>query len=143
MDDLLAAVPVSDAARADLRRRMAAPGRRYHGPWHLALLWTRHLALGRGSDLHEPRVAQLIASAIAFHDAVLEPGRTDNERASAALWREAAAAAAVTARSTGWRAPSRRRPTTSPRPGRRWRRARWAPRRYSSSARGSGCWTWI
>ncbi len=54
VDDLLAAVPVSDAARSDLRRRMAAPGRHYHGLRHLALLWTRHLALGRGSDLHEP-----------------------------------------------------------------------------------------
>ena len=51
LEDLLAAVPVSDAARADLRRRMAAPGRRYHGPHHIALLWARHLALGRGSVL--------------------------------------------------------------------------------------------
>ncbi len=93
VDDLLAAVPVSDAARADLRRRMAAPGRRYHGLRHIAELWTRHLALGRGSGLHEPRVALMVASAIAFHDAVLQPGRTDNERASAALWREAAAPA--------------------------------------------------
>ncbi len=91
-DDLLAAVPVRDRARADLRRRMAAPGRRYHGPHHLALLWARHLALGRGSGFHEPRVARLVASAIAFHDAVREPGRADNESASAALWREAAAA---------------------------------------------------
>ena len=92
VDDLLAAVPVSEAVRADLRRRMAAPGRHYHGLRHLALLWTRHIALGRGSDLHEPRLARMIAAAIAFHDAVLEPGRADNERASAALWREAAAA---------------------------------------------------
>ena len=102
MDDLLAAVPVSDAARADLRRRMAAPERRYHGLPHLALLWTRHLVLGRGSALHEPRLARLVASAVAFHDAVLEPGRTDNERASAALWREAAAAAAVPAQEVDW-----------------------------------------
>jgi predicted metal-dependent HD superfamily phosphohydrolase len=94
LDDLLAAVPVPDAARADLRRRMAAPGRRYHGLEHIALLWTRHLALGRGSGFHEPRVARLVASAIAFHDAVLEPGHAGNERASAALWRKAAAAAA-------------------------------------------------
>ncbi len=50
VDDLLAAVPVSDAVRADLRRRMAAPGRRYHGPRHLALLWVRNLTLGRGGS---------------------------------------------------------------------------------------------
>jgi predicted metal-dependent HD superfamily phosphohydrolase len=102
-DDLLAAVPVSDGARADLRRRMAAPGRRYHGLHHIALLWARHLALGRGSGFHEPRVARLVASAIAFHDAVLEPGRADNERASAALWREAAAAGcAMPAEEVDW-----------------------------------------
>jgi predicted metal-dependent HD superfamily phosphohydrolase len=101
VDDLLAAVPVSDAARADLRRRMAAPGRHYHDLRHLALLWTRHPALGRGSDLHEPCLARMVAAAIAFHDAVLEPGRTDNERASAALWREAAAIA-VSAEEIDW-----------------------------------------
>jgi hypothetical protein len=43
MGDPLAAVPVPDGARAHLRRRMAAPGRHYHGP--------HHLALGRGSNL--------------------------------------------------------------------------------------------
>ncbi len=102
VDDLLAAVPVSDNARAGLRRRMAAPGRHYHGLGHLALLWARHLTLGRGSGFHEPRVARLVASAIAFHDAVLEPGRAGNERASAALWREAAAAAAVPAEEVDW-----------------------------------------
>ncbi len=102
MDDLLAAVPVSDAARSDLRRRMAAPGRHYHGPRHLALLWARHLALGRGSGLHEPSVARLVASAVAFHDAVLEPGRAGNERASAALWREVASAAALPAEEIDW-----------------------------------------
>ena len=102
LDDLLGAVPVPDAARADLRRRMAAPGRRYHGLEHIALLWTRHLAFGRDSDLEEPRVARLVASAIAFHDAVLEPGHAGNERASAALWRETASAAAVTAEEVDW-----------------------------------------
>ena len=102
VEDLLAAVPVSYAARADLRRRMAAPGRRYHSPHHIALLWSRHLALGRGTVLHGPRVARLVASAVAFHDAVLEPGRADNERASAALWREAATAAEVPAEEVDW-----------------------------------------
>jgi predicted metal-dependent HD superfamily phosphohydrolase len=100
-DDLLAAVPVTDAARADLRR-MAAPRRHYHGLPHLALLWARHLALGRGSGFHEPRVARLVASAIAFHDAVLEPGRAGNERASAALWRQAAAGGALETEEVDW-----------------------------------------
>ena len=96
IDDLLANVPVSDIARVDPRRRMAAPGRRYHDLRHLVLLWARHLVLGRGSDLCEPRLARMVASAIAFHDAVLEPGRINNERASAVLWREAASVALPT-----------------------------------------------
>ena len=115
-DDLLAAVPVSDGARADLRRRMAAPGRRYHGPRHLALLWARHLALGRAPGFHEPRVARLVASAIAFHDAVLEPGRAGNERASAALWREAAAGRAGCAGVRAGRMAPRRTASAGPLP---------------------------
>jgi hypothetical protein len=113
-------------------------------PAHLALLWTGHLALGRGSDLHEPRVARLVASAIAFHDAVLEPGRADNERASAALWREAAAASgAVPAEEADWVAGTiEATPTTSRRRRRSWRRRTLAPHPRSWPRRGSGCWTW-
>ena len=48
-------------------------------------------------------MTRLVASAIAFHDAVLEPGRAGNERASGALWREAAAAGcAVPAEEVDW-----------------------------------------
>lgn len=39
---LLRALPVSDAARPDLHRRLAEPLRHYHGAAHVALLRRRH-----------------------------------------------------------------------------------------------------
>lgn len=39
---LLRALPVSDAARPDLHRRLAEPLRHYHGTAHVALLRRRH-----------------------------------------------------------------------------------------------------
>lgn len=91
-DALASLVPVTDRARRDLARRMRAPDRFYHRDEHPALLWQRHCSLGPGV-LRAPRLDRLIASAIAFHDAVLDTTRTDNEAASAALWREMAGAA--------------------------------------------------
>jgi predicted metal-dependent HD superfamily phosphohydrolase len=90
---LVSLVPVSDRSRRELARRMRAPDRFYHRDEHLALLWRRHRVLGRDGAFHMPRLERLIASAIAFHDAVLDTTRTDNEAASAALWREMAGAA--------------------------------------------------
>ncbi len=92
-DALVSRVPVSDRSRRELARRMRAPDRFYHRDEHLALLWRRHRVLGRNGAFHTPRLERLVASAIAFHDAVLDTTRTDNETASAALWREMAGAA--------------------------------------------------
>ncbi len=75
------------AALRDLRRRMSAPGRHYHGLEHVANLWVRHRHFGRGSRLHARGPQRRIACIIAFHDAIYDPRRTDNEAASAALWR--------------------------------------------------------
>jgi predicted metal-dependent HD superfamily phosphohydrolase len=88
-EDLLARVPVTDAVRNDLRRRMTSPTRRYHGIAHLALLWRRHHEFGVGSAFVTEPWDTRIACAIAFHDAVYDPLRADNEAASAALWRAA------------------------------------------------------
>jgi len=88
--ELLRLLPITNAARRDLRRRLAEPGRHYHGAGHVALLWRRHRQLGAGSFVTQARWDRLIACAIAFHDAVYDPRRTDNEARSAALWRRAA-----------------------------------------------------
>ena len=87
---LLAALPLPVAARNGLRRRLAAPGRYFHGLGHLALLWQRHRRFGRGGPASRPRASRLIAAAILFHDAILRPGATDNETCSATLWRQQA-----------------------------------------------------
>ena len=92
-DALVSIVPIADRARCELTRRMRTPDRFYHRDEHPALLWQRHCGLGRNGAFHAPHLNRLIASAIAFHDAVLDTTRTDNEAASAALWREMAGAA--------------------------------------------------
>ena len=92
--DLFAHVPVTPTAREDVLARMAGPDRHYHGLGHLATLWQRHLSHGAGLPVREPPWHRRIACAIAFHDAVYDPTRRDNEAASAALWRNAAPALA-------------------------------------------------
>ena len=79
------------AAIKGARHRMAAPRRHYHGLDHIACLWTQHRRLSRGTIFRTSRVERLIATAIIFHDAILDPRRSDNEAASARLWRRRAA----------------------------------------------------
>ena len=61
----------------------------FHNLDHVAEMWLRHRKMARGT-LRTPRVRRLVASAIVFHDAVYDPRRSDNEAASAALWRRLA-----------------------------------------------------
>lgn len=84
---LLARLPVAGPVRCSLRRRLAEPERHYHGATHVALLWRRHRRFGAGSFLVRQPWDQMIACAIAFHDAVHDARRGDNEAASALLWR--------------------------------------------------------
>jgi predicted metal-dependent HD superfamily phosphohydrolase len=90
--DLFALVPVPPAARDDVLARMSARDRHYHGIDHLALLWGCHLRHGAGLSVCSPPWHRLIACAVAFHDAVYDPVRRDNETESAALWRAASPA---------------------------------------------------
>lgn len=92
-DALISIVPISDPARRELTLRLRTPDRFYHRDEHSALLWQRHRSLGQDGAFHAPHLERLIASAIALHDAVLDTTRSDNEAASAALWREMAGAA--------------------------------------------------
>jgi predicted metal-dependent HD superfamily phosphohydrolase len=84
---LLAQLPLAQPARRALHRRLAARGRHYHGAAHVALLWRRHRRLGAGSCLVRAPWDRMIACAIAFHDAVHDARRGDNEAASGLLWR--------------------------------------------------------
>ena len=84
---LLARLPIAEPARRALRQRLAEPGRHYHGAAHVALLWRRHRRFGAGSFLVRSPWDQMIACAIAFHDAVHDARLGDNEAASALLWR--------------------------------------------------------
>lgn len=90
LPELLRELPLPPQARMGLHRRLAAPGRIYHGPAHVALLWRRHRALAVPALLRRARWRRLMACAIAFHDVVHAPGRRDNETASAALWHKVA-----------------------------------------------------
>ncbi len=90
LTELFRRAAVPDAAVRQVRRRMSAPGRHYHGLDHLADLWTQHRLLSRGTAFRVPRTERLIASAILFHDAIYDPDRPDNEAASARLWRRLA-----------------------------------------------------
>ena len=91
--DLLARLPISDSAKVDLSHRMAEPWRRYHTRHHLALLWERHQCHSLRDGSLERQFDTLIASAIAFHDAVYVGGARDNESRSAALWLDVSATA--------------------------------------------------
>lgn len=90
-EHLLGRLPVPEAYRAELRSLLGGEDRHYHGKAHIARLWQRHLQFGAGLRVADEPWATRIACAIAFHDAVFDAGRIDNETASAALWREAGA----------------------------------------------------
>lgn len=85
--ELLATAALSEPARRAVLRRMGMPHRHYHGLEHLAVLWQRHRRYGVGTPFLAPAPNRLIACAIAFHDAVYDSARRDNEHRSALLWR--------------------------------------------------------
>lgn len=92
LHDLLSTAALSEAARNTVLRQMATSWRHYHGLVHLATLWTRHGRFGTGTPFVAPAPTRLIACAIAFHDAIYDARRSDNEHRSALLWRRHAPA---------------------------------------------------
>lgn len=90
-DDLMHHVPVDQAARDALWICMNEPSRHYHHAGHLATLWSRHCAYIAKTDWQSAAATRLIACAIAYHDAVYDGRRSDNEARSADLWMQASA----------------------------------------------------
>jgi predicted metal-dependent HD superfamily phosphohydrolase len=101
LDDLLRTAGLDAPAKDAIRHLMGGPERHYHGLRHLDLLWSRHRRFSPGTAFASPVASRLVACAIAFHDAVLEPARNDNEARSAALWRDSAPAG-LTAAQVDW-----------------------------------------
>jgi predicted metal-dependent HD superfamily phosphohydrolase len=66
----------------ELARRYAEPHRVYHGIDHIAALAQLYGEVARGPTWHAPIE---VALAVLFHDAIYEPGRSDNEDRSAEL----------------------------------------------------------
>ena len=87
--DLFSLVPVAPTARDEVIALMSARDRHYHDINHLAQLWHHLLLYGIGRTVTEAPWQRLIASTIAFHDAIYDPTRRDNETRSADLWRDA------------------------------------------------------
>jgi predicted metal-dependent HD superfamily phosphohydrolase len=87
--DILASVPVSAAAKDELRACLAEPSRAYHGTAHVALLWQRHVQYGAGLAVRSEPWNTRLACAIAYHDALYDAQHRDNEARSAAMWRSA------------------------------------------------------
>jgi predicted metal-dependent HD superfamily phosphohydrolase len=92
LQTLLSAAGLSQPAEQIVLRRMGMPWRHYHGLDHIAALWTRHRRYGIGTPFLAPAANRLIACAIAFHDAVYDATRRDNEHRSALLWQRHAPA---------------------------------------------------
>jgi len=92
LHELLATAGLSEPGRRAVLRQMRLPRRHYHGLEHLAVLWTRHRRYGGGTPFVAPLASRLIACTIAFHDAIYDATRRDNEHRSALLWRRHAPA---------------------------------------------------
>lgn len=89
LEAVLALVPVSPGAKAELRGKLAGADRHYHGAAHVALLWERHLRFGVGLPVQAAPWHRWLACAIAYHDAIYDAARKDNEARSAVMWQDA------------------------------------------------------
>ncbi|MBV8474012.1 MAG: hypothetical protein JO234_11400, partial [Hyphomicrobiales bacterium] len=91
LQDLLDEAPVSQEAKDRLFQEMSRPERHYHGVGHLEGLWRTHKRYSGPAGLAGREADRLVACAIAWHDSVYDPMRTDNEERSAEAWLAASA----------------------------------------------------
>lgn len=94
IEQLLAHVPVSTAAKTAVLQRFQEPHRRYHNLDHVLEMWNWHTLYGQTSDVD----AQIVSSFCLYHDAFYDPQAKDNERLSANLWLEDSLDADITVR---------------------------------------------
>jgi predicted metal-dependent HD superfamily phosphohydrolase len=102
LQDLFEHVPLDDRAKEQLFDEMSKPDRLYHGVAHLELLWRRHKLYSGGVGLADPAIDRLVACAIAYHDAVHDHSRPDNEERSAEFWLRASAGSPVRDEDRQW-----------------------------------------
>jgi predicted metal-dependent HD superfamily phosphohydrolase len=87
LDELLAIVPCSTAAKEAVITRLEEDHRRYHDIRHVVEMWQWHQKYGDGSI--DPMI---VASFCLYHDAFYDPKAENNEKLSADLWLEDATA---------------------------------------------------
>ena len=87
---LMAHVVVRENHKIDVKNRMMQPGRLYHAVQHLVTMWQLHEGMRKdfaaSSAATVPGGNHLLASAIAYHDAVYDARSKTNEQDSAGLW---------------------------------------------------------
>ncbi|MFP5433445.1 MAG: hypothetical protein ACLGIM_10070 [Alphaproteobacteria bacterium] len=89
IDHLFSQIPFSRTKHDEVRDRMMAEGRYYHGLYHLASMWRLHRLLKARFSPSYFQTAQQdreIACAIAYHDVILDPNSKTNEIDSARYW---------------------------------------------------------
>lgn len=95
IDDLMTRVPRAEG----ILNAYIGSDRGYHGLFHLALMWRAcHLLKLPMDGSHKHRMA----CAVAYHDAVYDARKQDNEEASAVLWESAAASTKVSTLTVLW-----------------------------------------
>jgi predicted metal-dependent HD superfamily phosphohydrolase len=102
LQDLLDEAPVDPEAKDRLFQEMSRPERHYHGVAHLEGLWRIHKRYSERAGLAGPEADRLVACAIAWHDSVYDPMRSDNEERSAEAWLAASANARLSEAERQW-----------------------------------------
>ena len=99
---MMAHVPVDSARRRALWQRMTAPDRHYHDGRHLSDMWRLHERFAQRAGFDPVWSTRLVASSIAYHDAVHVAGRLDNEIRSAELWLADSQAGGIAPEDRAW-----------------------------------------
>jgi len=106
VQDLFALLPVAEDPRRALLDRYCAQDRLYHGLYHLAAMWTLHVAWRDRLSVASDAADRLTACCIAYHDCIYDARSTSNEAESADVWLADSAACGVAPCDRAWVADS-------------------------------------